>query len=86
MPFPSPKSGPLPKQNSRMSSISSDRSRLRRSYLLQIQKQGSIKVFRIIILVYCIQSYSRRTSTKSYFPRVYQEYEKANSKTGEFLR
>ena len=68
-----------------MPSISSDRDRLRRSCLLQIQKQGNVKVLNIIILVWWIQSYSPRISTKSFYSRIYQEYEKTNSKTGESL-
>ena len=38
-------------ENSRMPFISRDRSRLRRFHLLQIQKQGHIKVLHIIVLV-----------------------------------
>ena len=48
MPFQSPKPGALPKQNSRMSSISNERSRPLRFYLLQIHRQGNIKVLSMI--------------------------------------
>ena len=64
------------RKNPRIPSILRDRSRLRTSYVLQIHKH-------IIILMQYIQRNSPRTSTKSYYLRIYREYEKANSKTGQ---
>ena len=69
MPFSRPKPGPLSRQRAQECQ--------RRSYLL------NNRVLHIIILVWCIQSYISRISTKFYYPRFYQEYGKANNKTGE---
>ena len=82
MPFPRPKPGTLPKQ------------RIREYHLFQVigvdyvgpiyyrSKNKAISKS-YILLFSCIQSYPSRIYIKSYYPRVYQEYEKANSKTGE---
>ena len=63
-----------------MPSISSDRSRLRRSYLLQIQKQAISKSY--ILLLLCSVSRIIHLELAPNLPilEVYREYEKANNR------